>query len=341
MNGKAVFAVLSGIVLSLLFLSPAKAADNVKPVRVGLALPTQQEERWIREMEMITEAGKAVGLEVRSQISRNDQNDQNRQIDLLLKDGIKVLILAPHDGAAAASAVKKAKDAGVWVIAYDRMIMGPDVNVYLSFDNVKIGELQGEYLTKLVPQGRYVLMSGAPTDDNARLFKEGAMHFIQPLISRGDIEVVVDHPVVDWQPSNARKIVENALMLAENKIDAVLAPNDGTASGAITALEAQGLAGKIPVSGMDAELTAAQRIVQGTQTFTIFKDTRDLSKKAVEIALMMVKGEDFLTLAGGATMKNDVKDVPAVLLPAHLVDRNNLDALLIDSGYLKKEDVYQ
>ena len=338
---KALFGVLLGAALLSAVLLSATAASAADALIVGLALPTQQEERWVRDMETMVEAAKAAGIDLRVQIARNDQMQQNNQIDQLLAQGIKVLIFAPHDADGAAAAVKKAKGEGVKVISYDRLIMGPDIDIYLSFDNVKVGELQGEYITKLVPKGSYILMSGAPTDNNAKLFKQGAMNFIQPLIDRGDIKVVLDQAVIDWQPSNAQKIVENGLTLADNKVDAILAPNDGTASGAIAALEAQGLAGKVPVTGQDAELAAAQRIVQGTQSCTVFKDTRELGKKAVELALRMAKGEDVMPLTNGAVVKNDVKDVPSVLLTPYVVDKTNIDKILIDSGYLKKEDVYR
>ncbi|MDR3230252.1 MAG: substrate-binding domain-containing protein [Synergistaceae bacterium] len=331
----AVFVFLSGPA----GLETTAARAGEAPI-VALALPTQQEERWVRDMEAMMEAAEAVGIDLRVQIARNDQMQQNAHIEGFLNDGAVVLIVAPHDAEAAAPALKKAGEKGVKVIAYDRMLEGPDVDVYLSFDNVRIGEMQGEYITSLVPKGSYVLMSGAPTDNNAALFKEGAMRFIQPLIDRGDIRVILDQAVINWQPTNARKITENALELEGGRIDAILAPNDGTASGAIAALEARGLAGKVPVTGMDAELAAAQRVVRGTQSFTIFKDTRELGKKAIEIAFLMTKGEDWTPLTGGATMKNDVKDVPSVLLSAHIVDKENVDAVLIESGYLRSEDVY-
>jgi D-xylose transport system substrate-binding protein len=332
--------VLFGVVFGI-FLAGAGIASAAPALVVGLALPTQQEERWVRDMETMMEAASEAGIDLRVQVARNNQRQQNQQVEDLLSQGIAVLILAPHDAEEAAEAATKAKAAGVRVLSYDRLIMGPDIDIYLSFDNVKVGELQGEYITRLVPKGRYIVMSGAPTDNNAALFRAGAMSFIQPRADSGDIEVIVDEPVIDWQPSNARKIVENVLASANDKIDAVLAPNDGTASGAIAALEARGLAGKIPVTGQDAELAAAQRIVRGTQTFTVFKDTRELGKKAVEIALLMARGEDFMSLTGGATIRNDVGDIPSVLLPAQVVDKNNIDAVLIESGYLRKEDVYR
>ena len=317
----------------------AGAAQGGERLKIGLALPTQQEERWVRDMHAMQEEAKKLNIDLRVSIARNDQAQQNNQVDQLLSQGIKVLILAPHDGEGAAAAVEKAHADGVKVISYDRLIMGCDVDIYMSFDNVRVGELMGNWITKRVPKGDYIIMSGAPTDNNAKLFKQGHMIAIQPLIDKGDIKVILDQPVIDWQPANAQKIVENALTLAGNKVDAILAPNDGTASGAIAALEAQGLAGKVPVTGMDAELSAAQRVVRGTQSITVLKDTRKLGEEAIRISVKMAKGEDISGDVNGS-VANGVKDVPSVLLDAEVVDKDNIDAILIESGYLKREDVY-
>ncbi|MCD8140836.1 MAG: substrate-binding domain-containing protein [Planctomycetaceae bacterium] len=314
----------------------ARAGERLK---IGLALPTQQEERWVRDMYAMQGEAEKHNVDLRVAIARNDQSQQNNQIDQLLSQGIKVLILAPHDGEGAAVAVNKAHEDGVKVIAYDRLIMGTDVDVYMSFDNVRVGELMGEWITKRVPKGDYIPMSGAPTDNNAKLFKQGHMVYIQPLIDKGDIKVILDQPVIDWQPANAQKIVENALTLANNKVDAILAPNDGTASGAISALAAQGLAGKVPVTGMDAELSAAQRVVQGTQSITVLKDTRKLGEEAIRLAIRMARGQSIDDAINGS-VDNGVQQTPSVLLDAEVVDKDNIDRILIDSGYLTREQVY-
>jgi D-xylose transport system substrate-binding protein len=314
----------------------AQAGEKLK---IGLALPTQQEERWVRDMHAMQEEANKLNIDLRIAIARNDQSQQNNQVEQLLSQGIKVLIIAPHDGEGAAASVDKAHADGVKVISYDRLIMGTEVDVYMSFDNVRVGELMGNWITKLVPKGDYIIMSGAPTDNNAKLFKQGHMMAIQPLIDKGDIKVILDQPVIDWQPANAQKIVENALTLANNKVDAILAPNDGTASGAIAALEAQGLAGKVPVTGMDAELSAAQRVVRGTQSITVLKDTRKLGEAAVRLAVKMAKGESIDSDINGH-VANGVMDVPSVLLDAEVVDKANVDAVLIDSGYLTRDQVY-
>lgn len=307
---------------------------------IGISLPTQQEERWVRDKETMEARAKELGVEIKVQIANADAGQQDSQAKNLIAQGIDVLILAPHDAAAAATIVDEAEKEGIPVIAYDRLISNTkNLDYYLSFDNVKVGELQGEYITKLVPKGNYIIMSGAPTDNNAKLFKEGAMKFLQPLIDSGDITVITEQGVDDWKPENALKIVEDSLTKANNKVDAILAPNDGTAGGAIEAMAAQGLAGIVPITGQDSELAAAQRIIAGTQSMTVFKDTRDLGKAAIDAAVKLAKGEKLDNAT--SVVNNGTFDVPSILLPAIAVDKANIDKVLIESGYLKKEDVYK
>lgn len=306
-------------------------------IKIGISLPTQQEERWVRDKEAMEAAAKEAGAEAFVQIANMDAAKQDSQVENLISQGIDILILAPHDATAAAASVDKAHKAGIKVISYDRLVMGTDVDVYMSFDNVKVGELQGKWLTDNLPKGNIVWLAGAPTDNNATLFKQGAAKFLQPKIDSGDYKVVMEQAVVDWKPDNALKLMENALTANKNDIQGVLAPNDGTAGGCIQALAAQGLAGKVPITGQDSELQAAKRIVEGTQGMTVYKDTRELGKAAVAAAIKMVKGEE-----SGADQKvnNEKMDVPSILLAATIVDKSNIDKVLIDSGYLKKEDVY-
>lgn len=307
--------------------------------KVGLSLPTQREERWVRDRVKMEEEAKKLGVDLKVQISDNDAAKQIAQCENLISQGVKVLIVGPHDASSASVIVDKAHKAGIKVICYDRLIMGSEPDLYISFDNVKVGELQGEFITKLAPKGNYVILAGSPTDNNAKLFREGAMKFIQPLIDKKQIKVVMDQWVKDWQPAEAQKLMEQALTANKNNIDAVLAPNDGTAGGCIQALAAQGLAGKVPITGQDAELAAAIRIVKGEQTMTIYKDTRELGAKAIAVALEMVKGNPIAE----ATQKvnNSKIDVPSILIAPITVDKSNLDKVLIESGYLKKDDVYK
>lgn len=308
-----------------------------KKIKIGLSLPTQREERWVRDKEKMEAVAAEKGIEIISKVADANMQEQITQVEALLTQGIDVLILAPHDASAAATLVDKAKKEGIPVISYDRLITNTDqLDIYLSFDNVKVGELQGKYITEQVSEGNYIIMSGAPTDNNAKLFKEGAMKYIKPLIDAGKIKVIAEQAVENWVPENALKIVEAALSANKNAVDAILAPNDGTAGAAIQALAAQGLAGKVPITGQDAEKAAAKRIMDGTQSMTIFKDTRDLGAAAIDIAIQLAKGDKVGT---NGQVDNGKIQVPSVLLEPTVVTKDNLKQVLVDSGYITEADL--
>jgi len=309
-----------------------------KVVRLGLSLPTQMAERWVRDKENIEAYCKKLGIDLKVQVSNNDAAKQDAQCENLLSQGIDILIVAPHDAKGAAAIVEKAHKANVKVISYDRLIMDSDLDLYISFDNVKVGELQGKYLTEKVPKGNIIVMRGAPSDNNATLFYQGAMKYIKPLADKGDLKIIADQAIDDWQPANAMKILENALTKSNNDVQGILSPADLISGTCDEALAAQKMSGKVVVTGQDADLAAAQRIIKGTQSMTVFKDTRKLGVAAVDAAVKMAKGEE-----PGVNNKvnNNKIDVPSILLTPISVDKSNLDKELIDSGYLKKEDVYK
>lgn len=309
-----------------------------KDLVIGISLPTQREEKWVREKEHMEKYAKSKGVIVKIENADTDTEKQASQVDKLLLEGIDVLILAPVDSVAAATMVEKAHNVGIKVIAYDRLIKNSDVDLLVNFNNLRIGELQGRYITMIAPKGNYIIMSGDPEDDNSKYIKEGAMEYIRPLVYRRDIKIVTDEPVINWEPNNAYKIVKDSLAANKNKIDAIVAPNDATAGAAIEALKEQDLAGKIPVTGMDGDLAAIQRIVQGTQSMTVLKDTRELSKTAIDAAIKLAKAEGIDT---NGEVYNGKIDVPAILLTPIIIDKNNIDSAIIGSGYLKEEDVYK
>lgn len=312
-------------------------AKKDEKIRIGFSLPSQYEERWVKDRQNIEEECKKLGIELIVQIANEDIARQEAQCENMISRGIKVLILAPHDIESAAAIVDKAHNAGVKVISYDKLVRGTVVDVYISFDNVKVGEIQGKWLIDNVEEGNIAMLYGAPTDDSAKLLMEGAMKYIEPKVDSGDYKVVMQQPCIDCEPDHAMKHMEDALVATENNIQGVLAYNDDISGGCIEALSAYGLAGKVPITGQGAELAAARRIIEGTQGMTVFKDTRELGKVAVETAVKMAKGED---LAINSKVNNDKIDVPSLLLTPVAVDKENIDKILIDSGYLKKDDVY-
>lgn len=331
------FVVCTAFSLIASFCSYSK---EEKEIRIGVSLPTQRDIGWVRYREGFESAVQdKKNVKLLMQVADQNAALQASQVENLLSQKIDILILAPQDAAAATSLVEKAHKAHVKVISFDRLILNANVDMYVSFDNVKVGELQGDYLTKLVPKGNYIILSGAPTDNNAKLFKQGAMKYIDPLVKKGDIKIVMDQPINDWQPSVAQGLVENALTANKNNVQAILAPNDNTAGGAIQALAAQKLVGKVKVTGQDAEVTAAQRIAAGKQTMTVFKDQKKLSQKAIELAMMMSQSQENKIKLNGKVDNGKIA-VPAVLLTPIVVDKNNLDKELIQSGYLDKDKVY-
>ena len=307
----------------------AKKGPNDK-VRIGFSMDTLKEERWQRDKQLVEQRAKEVGADLSVLVANGDDNVQVKQAENLLTQGVDVLIVAPHNGSVAASIVEMAKKQGVPVISYDRLIKNSDVDLYVSHQVVKMGEMQADYILKHAPKGNYVIVQGSETDNNAKLLHDGQMHILKPAVDRGDIKIVADQPAKEWQQSAALNIVENALTQNNNNIVAVVAANDGTARGAVQALEGQNLAGKVLVSGQDADLPSLQLILQGKQTMTIYKPIQPLANAAVDSAIKLARGEKLETTE---TIDNGFKKVPAILLEPVSVDKDNLVGTVVKDGY--------
>jgi D-xylose transport system substrate-binding protein len=306
-------------------------------VRVGFAMGTLKEERWQRDKKHMEEYAQEMGLDLSVVVADNDEGKQANQVDNLLTKGIDVLIIAPHNAQTAAAMVEKAKAQGVPVISYDRLIKSDALDLYVSHQAVKIGEMQAEYALKNAPKGNYIMVYGASTDNNALILKDAQMKVLKPAIDRGDIKIVAEQHAKDWRPEEAQKIVENALTQNKNTIAAVVASNDGTAGGAVEALAAQGLAGKVLVTGQDADKPACQRIVENKQSMTIYKAIKPLAKAALDAAVKLAKKEKPETNAAILAVN---KEVPAFLLPPQVADKANMAETVVKDGYQTKEDVY-
>lgn len=302
------------------------------PVVIGFSMDTLKEERWQRDKDLVEQRGKEVGATINVQVANGDDSLQIKQAENLLTQGVDVLIVAPHNGEIAASIVEAAKRQGVPVISYDRLIKNSDVDLYVSHQVVKMGEMQAKYLLDHVNKkpANFVIVGGSPTDNNAILLHQGQMNILKPAIERGDVKIVTDQYAKEWQASAALNIVENALTQSNNQVDAVVASNDGTARGAIQALEGQNLAGKVLVSGQDADLASLTLIVLGKQTMTVYKSIKPLAFAAVDAAIKLARGEQVKTVD---TIDNGKKQVPAILLEPVAVDRNNLLDTVVKDGY--------
>ena len=314
------------------------AASAGKKIRIGFSMDTLKEERWHRDRDLLVKRAEELGAEVLVQAANGNDALQNSQAENMLTQGVDVLLVAPHNGKTAAVIVEAAHRRRP-VIAYDRLINDADVDLYMSFDNERVGEMQAEYLVARRPRGNYVVIGGAPTDNNALLYHEGQKKVLEPYVSRGDIRIVSDQWARDWLAVEALKIMENALTRSDNKVDAVVAANDGVAGGAIQALAEQNLAGRTLVSGQDAELSACQRIAAGTQSMTVYKPIERLAFKAAEVAVKMARRQPHGEATRG--IANGKIDVPSILLPPVAVDKDNLASTVIADGYQKREEVYR
>lgn len=312
---------------------------GAKKVTIGLSMDTLKEARWQRDRDLFVARAEELGARVLVQAANGDDALQNSQAENLLTQGVDVLVVVPHNAKTAATIVESAHRSNVPVISYDRLILDSDVDLYISVDPTRVGELQADYAVKHRPKGNYVLIGGAPTDNNARLVRDGQMKVLKPAVDRGEVKVVADQWAKEWQPVEALKIMENALTRNNNQVDAVVVSNDGTAGGAIQALGEQKLAGKVLVTGQDADLAACQRIVAGTQTMTVYKPIKQLAHRAAEVALRMARKEPLAD--ANRTTNNGRKDVPSILLEPVQVDKDNLASTVIADGFHKKEDIYR
>ena len=312
--------------------------EDSDKIKIGLSVVDLTLERWQHDRDIFIERAEELGAEVIVQSADGDADKQLSQIENMLSQNVDVLVIIAANSDALAPVVEQAKEQGVIVVAHDRLINNADIDAYVSFDNVGVGEMQAQYLVDRVPQGKYFLLGGEPSDHTAHMFREGQMNILQPLIDSGDIEVVGDQWVDGYSAEQALSIIENALTANNNDIDVIVAPNDSTAGGAVQALEAQNLAGEVLVSGQDADLAAVQRIAEGTQSMTVYKPIREISTASAEVAISLANGEEVET---DNTINNGFKDVPYVKLTPISVDKDNLLEVIVGDGFHSYEDVYK
>lgn len=323
---------------------PAFAKD--KPIKIGLSISDFETERWPVEEAIMKKLAEERGAVLISQQANHDPKLQNDQIENMILQGVDVIIIIAEDGAAAASAVAEAARDGIPSIAYDRLVKSDKLAAYISFDNVEVGRTQARGVLAKVNKGRFAMLGGSPTDNNAILFRKGQMEVLQPLIDKGDIEIVADQWVENWAPANATKIMENILTAQQNKVDAVVASNDGTALGALQAMKAQGLAGKVPISGQDATAAGCKSIVEDELTMSVYKDVRLLSPMAIDMAIKFAKKEkveglkDF-TLEELTLDKKLKGSIPCKFLKVVGVTKDNVYEEVVKSGFQKYDDVYK
>jgi len=324
----------SAIAIAAVFstaISTSAFADG-HGVTVGVSWSNFQEERWKTDEAAIKSALDAAGASYISADAQSSSAKQLADVESLIAQGATALIILAQDSAAVGPAVQAASDEGIPVIAYDRLIEDSRA-FYLTFDNVEVGRMQARAVLAAQPKGNYVMIKGSPTDPNADFLRGGQQEVLQAAIDAGDITIVAEAYTDGWVPANAQRNMEQILTAQDNKVDAVVASNDGTAGGVVAALTAQGMEG-LPVSGQDGDHAALNRVATGTQTVSVWKDARALGKAAGEIAVALAKGDAVegaaeWTSPSGTTLNS-------MFLAPVPVTADNLNVVL-DAGWIGKD----
>jgi D-xylose transport system substrate-binding protein len=328
-------ALLAGAALSLSFAAIAQAKGKV----IGVSWSNFQEERWKTDEAAMKAAIAAAGDKYISADAQSSAQKQLTDIESLIAQKANVLIVLAQDAAAVAPAVQKAIDEGIPVVGYDRLIENPNA-FYITFDNKEVGRMQARGVLAVRPQGNYAFIKGSSADPNADFLFAGQMEVLKGAIDGGQIKNAGEAYTDGWLPANAQKNMEQILTKNNNKVDAVVASNDGTAGGAVAALAAQGMAGAVPVSGQDGDHAALNRIALGTQTVSVWKDARELGKKAAEIAALLADGKTMSDVPGVMKFSGGPKKVTmnALLLTPIPITKDNL-GVAVDAGWIKKDEV--
>jgi D-xylose transport system substrate-binding protein len=317
-------------------------------IKIGISLENTKGERWQTDLDEFQLRAQQLGAEIATRSADGDDDVQFQQVKDLLKTGIDVLVLLPHDTSKANRIVEAAHAKHVPVISYDRLIPNAHVDLYIGFDLFSVGVLQAQCLTEHAPKGNYILLGGSPLDPNSKVVRAGQMKVLQPFIDRGDIKILADIWIPEWSPTQAYILLTQALhdlKLDDLKLDApkapltaILASNDGTAGGAIQALEDSNLSGKVLVTGQDADLAAVARLYDGTQLMTVYKPLIGEARTATEAAVTLARHGN---VDAATTVPNGAETTKAILLTPISVTRQNAKDTVFKDGFQKIETVKQ
>lgn len=304
-------------------------------IQIGMSFDSFVIERWQRDRDVFVSVAKEQGAEVNVQNANGDVEEQRRQIEYFIEKEMDVIVIICVDSNGLREQVEKAKDAGIKVIAYDRLIQNANVDLYISFDNEMVGTMMAKALLKKGLKGGKVLMlGGSPVDSNVPLVEDA----FKKEMAENDVTILDSMHAEGWRAELAASYIYEHMDLV-NQADAIMCGNDNLASFAVHALSEKRLAGRIPIVGQDADLEACQRIVEGTQIMTVYKPVETLAKRAAECAVLLAKGKEIMGEDVG-TINDGKFSVPCVKLPPVSVTKSNMNEVIINSGFHLKEDVY-
>lgn len=323
--------LLTAALLASGLASTALAQD----ITVGVSWSNFQEERWKTDEAAIVAALEAAGAKYISADAQSSSSKQLSDVESLIASGATALIILAQDSAAIGPAVEAAANEGIPVVGYDRLIEDPRA-FYLTFDNVEVGRMQARAVLEAAPKGNYVMIKGSASDPNADFLRGGQQEVLQAAIDAGDVTIVGEAYTDQWLPANAQRNMEQILTQQDNKVDAVVASNDGTAGGVVAALTAQGMEG-LPVSGQDGDHAALNRVALGTQTVSVWKDARELGKAAAEIAVALAGGTEPAAIPAAQAWTSPAgTEMTAIFLEPVAITKDNLDVVL-DANWITKD----
>jgi len=313
-----------------------KKSASYKPV-IGLSLDSLVVERWRRDVDSFTRAATDLDATVKLRVANQDADTQIAQIKSLLDSGIDVLVVIPNHADKLTEVCRMVSRKHIPVISYDRLVNRANVDLYISFDNERVGSLMASAALSAKPKGNYVIINGAITDNNSYMINRGYHQILDPQVASGNINLVKEIWPSDWISDEVKSRFE-ALLGEEKNIDVVLCGNDMLAETVIGVLSENRMLGKTLVLGQDAELSACQRVAEGSQYATIYKPIEKLSLKAAALAVMLAKGEK---LPAASTINDGLYDVPYVKLEPILVTKDSLETTVIKDGFHRREDVFR
>lgn len=325
--------IFSGCLRRSDLLSPQKPSEE-KRITIGFSLDSLIVERWVRDRDVFVSTANALGADVIFQNAANDQNAQLNQVKYLIDKGVDVLVIIPQNADLFTDIIQRARSRGIRVISYDRLIRNANVDLYVSVNSIEVGRIMARAITKEVPTGNYVFIHGPKSDYNVTLVQEGQRSI---LTQYPGIFHILDFYAENWSYDLAFQQV-SALLESGKRIDAIVCGNDGLAGGAIRALSERRFAGKIPVIGQDADIAACQYVVEGSQLITVYKPISALAREAARFAVLMATGE---FEKPETTINDGTSEVPVFWLDPVEVNKDNIDEVIIRSGFHTPDEVYR
>lgn len=323
-------------IIMVLSLTACKGTD--KKVKIGVSFGVGAAIRWENEKKYMEDAAKELGVDIEIRLNKTDTpKTQKEDCFELVDSGIDALIVTPRDVNKAKEIVDYAKEKGVKVISYARVIIGEPIDLYVGYDSNKMGQSMGKYIIEKAYKGDYIILKGDENDFNTSLLYEGCMKYIDTI--KDDINVILDDYVPKWSPDTAKEMVKEAIIKNNNKIDAILAPNDALAGACASALEELGITTPVVITGMDCELTALQRIVNKKQDMTVYIDLKSSARSAIQEAVNLALGKEVKINA--AFDNESEKRIDAYLVNGQTIVSENIQTQIIDKGLFTKEDIYQ